>query len=323
MLALGALGLVLVLGGVAAVIGYRQAPHRAAARQRPAGRGSAVVRAGLGAGLGAAGVAGLRFALEPGRGRTAVPVRSVLTGAVLAVTVVAATLTFGASLSYLVSRPALYGWDFSYALYSTDGWGPFPPSFTTPLLRRDRLVAASTGVYFLTVQVDGQTVPAILSPDPPGGRAPVAVRARARRPRADRARPGHARPAAQAGRRPGHGAARPGDPRREAADRRHRRAAGPGRHAGDPSLAGHGRDPADRGRVAGRAERGRPGLRSQRHLRAAAARREPGRRPAVAAADHQRVRQDRALAADRGPDRARQRWSSWPTCCRCSGRPRS
>jgi len=45
--------------------------------------------------------------------------------------------------------------------------GPFPPSFTTPLLRRDRLVAASTGVYFLTVQVDGQTVPAILSPTSP------------------------------------------------------------------------------------------------------------------------------------------------------------
>ncbi len=166
-LALGALVLVLVLGGAAAVIGYRQAPHRAAARQRPAGRGSAVVRAGLGAGLGVAGVAGLRFALEPGRGRTAMPVRSVLTGAVLAVIVVAATLTFGASLSYLVSRPALYGWDFSYALYSTDGWGPFPPSFTTPLLRRDRLVAATTGVYFLTVQIDGQTVPAILSPTHP------------------------------------------------------------------------------------------------------------------------------------------------------------
>ncbi len=166
-LTLGALGLVLVLGGVAAVTGYRQAPHRAAARQRPAGRGSAVVRAGLGAGLGAAGVAGLRFALEPGRGRTAVPVRSVLTGAVLAVIVVTATLTFGASLSYLVSRPALYGWNFSYALYSTDGWGPFPPSLTTPLLRRDRLVAASTGVYFLTVQVDQQTVPAILSPTRP------------------------------------------------------------------------------------------------------------------------------------------------------------
>jgi ABC-type antimicrobial peptide transport system permease subunit len=136
-----------------------------------------VVQAGLRAGLGAAGVAGLRFALEPGRGRTAVPVRSVLTGAVLAVIVVAATLTFGASLSYLVARPALYGWNFSDALYSTDGWGPFPPSVTTPLLRRDRLIAATTGVYFLTVQIDGQTVPAILSPVRPAI-APSVLRGR-------------------------------------------------------------------------------------------------------------------------------------------------
>jgi FtsX-like permease family len=166
-LGLGALGLVLILGGVAVAIGYRQAPHRAAARQHPPGRGSAVVRAGLGAGLGAAAVAGLRFALEPGRGRTAVPVRSVLAGAVLAVIVGTATLTFGASLSNLVARPALYGWNFSYALYSTDGWGPFPPAAVTPLLRRDKLIAASTGVYFLTAQIDGQTVPGILSPTRP------------------------------------------------------------------------------------------------------------------------------------------------------------
>jgi putative ABC transport system permease protein len=162
-LGLGALAIASVLGGVAVVIGYRQAPHRSAARAQAPDRGSALVRAGLGSGLGATGVAGLRFALEPGRGRTAVPVRSVLTGAVLAVTVVAATLTFGASLTNLIARPALYGWNFSYALYSTDGWGPFPAQ-VTPILDRDKLIAASTGVYFLTVQIDGQTVPAILSP---------------------------------------------------------------------------------------------------------------------------------------------------------------
>ena len=166
-LALGALGLAVILGGVAVVIGYRLAPHRAAGRPQPSVRGSAVVRAGLSAGLGATGVTGLRMALEPGRGRTAVPVRSVLAGAVLAVMVGAATLTFGASLSYLVSRPALYGWNFSYALYSTDGWGPFPPAAVTPLLHRDKLIAASTGVYFLTAQIDGQTVPGILSPTRP------------------------------------------------------------------------------------------------------------------------------------------------------------
>lgn len=162
-LGLGALALAMVLGGVAAAVGYRQAPHRTASRIAAA-RVPGAVRAGLAAGLPVPAVAGLRFALEPGRGRTAVPVRSVITASVLAVLVVMATLTFGASLSTLISHPALYGWNFSYALYSTDGYGAFPPKFTGPLLRDDRLVAATTGVYFATAQVGGQTVPVISAP---------------------------------------------------------------------------------------------------------------------------------------------------------------
>ena len=164
-LGLGALFLFAVLGAVAAVIGYRLAPHRVVARGQAGGRGSGAVRAALAAGLPAPVVAGTRFALEPGHGRTAVPVRSVIVGAVLAIGVVMATLTFGASLNTLVSHPALYGWNFNYALYSTDGWGPFPPQ-VTQLVDHDRSVQAATGVYFLTVQIDRtqQTVPAILSP---------------------------------------------------------------------------------------------------------------------------------------------------------------
>ena len=161
-LGLGMLVLVLVLGCLAAVLAYRQA-QRATARGRTAERGSVVVRAALASGLPPAGVAGLRFALEPGRGRTAVPVRSVMAGAVLAVVVGTATLTFGASMNTLISHPDLYGWNFSYALYSIDGYGPLPLTWVSPLLARDRLVAATTGVYFATVQVDGQTVPAMVS----------------------------------------------------------------------------------------------------------------------------------------------------------------
>ena len=163
-LGFGAAALAGILALTVAIAGYRQAPHRAAARQRGPGRGSAVVRAGLSAGLAPAAVAGLRFALEPGRGRTAVPVRSVIAGAILAVLVGTATLTFGASLASLVAHPGRYGWNFSYALYSTDGWGPFPPALTNPVLHRDHQIAASTGVYFTTVEIDGQTVPAVLSP---------------------------------------------------------------------------------------------------------------------------------------------------------------
>ncbi len=162
----GMLVLTLVLGLVAAAVAYRQAPHRAARRARAAGRGSGVVAAALAAGLPASGGAGLRFALEQGRGRTAVPVRSVMAGAVLAVAVGIATLTFGTSLSTLISHPALYGWNFNYALYSVDGYGPIPVRWASPLLARDPDVAASTGVYFAAVQIDGQTVPAMAAPVP-------------------------------------------------------------------------------------------------------------------------------------------------------------
>jgi hypothetical protein len=153
--------LALVLAIVACGIGYRLAPHRVARRTRAARPGSGLVAAALAAGLPASGEAGLRFALEPGRGRTAVPVRSVMVGAMLAVTVGIATLTFGASLTALVSHPSLYGWNFDYALYAVDGYGPIPTSQVDPLLAHDHDVAAATGAYFATIQIDGQTVPGI------------------------------------------------------------------------------------------------------------------------------------------------------------------
>ena len=62
----------------------------------------------MAAGLPPPVVVGIRFAVEPGRGRTAMPARSVLIGTALAVVMVVATVTFGASLHTLVSRPALY-----------------------------------------------------------------------------------------------------------------------------------------------------------------------------------------------------------------------
>ncbi len=136
-------------------------------RAGPASGRPAAVRAVLTARLPAPGVEGVRLALEPGRGRTSVPTRSVIAGAVLAMTVVTATLTFGASLATLVSHPALYGWNFSDAFYAVQGWGSVPVKWAVPLLARDKAVAATTGVAFVTVQVDGQTVPAIVAPTRP------------------------------------------------------------------------------------------------------------------------------------------------------------
>jgi hypothetical protein len=105
------------------------------------------------------GVTGVRFALEPGAGRTAVPVRSAILGAILAVTVVVATVTFGSSLSTLVSHPALYGWNWTYEIDGGGGLGDIPGQSAAKLLNADPLVAGWTGVYYSTLQFDGVNVP--------------------------------------------------------------------------------------------------------------------------------------------------------------------
>ena len=58
----------------------------------------------------------MRLALNPGQGRTAVPVRSALLGLALSVAAVAAATTFGANLLHLVHTPRLYGQDWDVAV---------------------------------------------------------------------------------------------------------------------------------------------------------------------------------------------------------------
>jgi hypothetical protein len=61
------------------------------------------------AGLGVPVVVGARFALEPGRGRSAVPVRPALLGAVAGVLGVLAAFTFSAGVSDAAAHPARFG----------------------------------------------------------------------------------------------------------------------------------------------------------------------------------------------------------------------
>jgi putative ABC transport system permease protein len=63
------------------------------------------------------GRAGVRMALEPGAGRTAVPVRTATFGAAISLVAVAASLVFGASLDRLVARPALSGWAWDAVMF--------------------------------------------------------------------------------------------------------------------------------------------------------------------------------------------------------------
>ena len=112
--------------------------------------------------------AGVRLALEPGRGRSGVPVRTALTGTVLSVLAVTAAVTFGASLLTFVSTPRLYGrtWDAAVDLQF---------QFVTPG-QAEAWFGRSAGITGWTfgdhgvIRVNGVVVPAIgLAP----GRGPL------------------------------------------------------------------------------------------------------------------------------------------------------
>jgi hypothetical protein len=159
----GLVVLIVTLSGVSLALAWRAAAKPARrGRERPGYGGSALARSATAAGLPVPALAGIRFALEPGSGRSAVPVRSAILGAVMAVAVVTATITFGASLTTLVSHPALYGWNWDYGLFA--GGGDIPAQ-VEPLLDEDRLVTAWSGVYFGQLEIDGQQVP-VMGADP-------------------------------------------------------------------------------------------------------------------------------------------------------------
>ena len=71
---------------------------------------------------------GARQALDRGRGRTAVPVRTTVVAAAVAVATLTTALTFGASLGHLLDTPRLYGWTWDAQV----GGRGFP-DFGTPL----------------------------------------------------------------------------------------------------------------------------------------------------------------------------------------------
>ncbi|HWD55005.1 MAG TPA: FtsX-like permease family protein [Acidimicrobiales bacterium] len=155
-------GLLVIIGGLGAIalaLAYRGAPHRLAVKSRMEHpHDSRLLQMATSSGLPASGAVGLRFALQSGRGRTSVPSRSVLVGATLAVVLVTTTLTFSSGLNSLVSRPALYGWNWSYALTSENDVPP--PALAA--LTRDPDVAAWSGYLNISLQIDGQTVPVLV-----------------------------------------------------------------------------------------------------------------------------------------------------------------
>ena len=127
-LGIGAVGIVVLLVARAAWSAWRLSG--ASTGPQRASTGAAVARSSLAARTVArtpapvSTVTGIRLALEPGRGRNAVPVRSALVGSVIAVGAVAAAFTFGSNLVHLVRTPRLYGQTWDVAIDAQFGSPP-------------------------------------------------------------------------------------------------------------------------------------------------------------------------------------------------------
>jgi FtsX-like permease family protein len=173
---------VLVAAGSAAAAALALAPRR----RRAVPRRSAVAAAAASAGLGVPVVVGARFALEPGRGRAAVPVRPALLGAVAGVLGVLAAFTFSAGVSDAAANPARFGQTWQLDTFLGLSGHDFTPA-AGQVLRAAAADSDVTGVddalvggaqsgqvsveSFTYDAVGGKQVPVVLT----GGRMPAAA----------------------------------------------------------------------------------------------------------------------------------------------------
>ncbi|HEY7360081.1 MAG TPA: ABC transporter permease, partial [Streptosporangiaceae bacterium] len=169
----------LVLAGSAAAV----AAALTAGRRPGTPRRSAIAVTAAGAGIPVPVVVGARFALEPGRGRSAVPVRPALLGAVVGVLGVLAAFTFSAGVSEAAANPARFGqtWQLSTFL-GLNGQDAGPASRVLRAVAADRDVTgvddariggAQSGQVsiesFTYAPVAGKRVPVVLT----SGRLPA------------------------------------------------------------------------------------------------------------------------------------------------------
>jgi ABC-type lipoprotein release transport system permease subunit len=98
-------------------------------------------------------VAGVRMALDPGRGSAAVPVRSAVAGAVAGVAGLVAALTFGAALGWVVTEPAAYGLRWDSSVVGPSDSGELESEVSTLAENDDVQAVAALGV--LPIRLEG------------------------------------------------------------------------------------------------------------------------------------------------------------------------
>lgn len=161
-LGIGGIALFVVSGGIALVGAWRVSRRSSwdPSGQRVSVHTSRVTRAVARTGAPVPAVIGVRMAMERGRGRTAVPVRPALFGAIFGVLGVAAALVVGASLDRLATEPARFGWNFDAAVAGETGsGGPCGPRRSA--IEHDPGVAALANLCSTSLVVDGRPVVAV------------------------------------------------------------------------------------------------------------------------------------------------------------------
>ena len=178
-LGVGALATVLVVMALAAwpmwkySKGVPDAPLGAATPSR-------VARTAAVSGLSPAMSTGVSLALESGRGRTAVPVRSSLMSVTIAIVGLAGALTFGAGLDHLLQTPRLYGWNWDARVGTDDEIeGGLQPALS--VLDADRTVAAVALIDQPPVLMEGIPFDALALKQHKGSLDPLVIEGRAPR----------------------------------------------------------------------------------------------------------------------------------------------
>jgi ABC-type lipoprotein release transport system permease subunit len=163
--------LVLLAALVPAWRASRTRPHDARRRSSPA------VGFLARAGFPASGVSGVRMALEPGRGRTAVPVRSTLLAAIVGVAAVTATFTITESADHLLDTPRLYGhnWD---AVVGVGTESSYPHAFVTRL-RQDRSITELSAGTVDEIRIGGKATGVLAMKSIRGALSPTVLEGRA------------------------------------------------------------------------------------------------------------------------------------------------
>jgi hypothetical protein len=169
-----AVAIVLVAGGTALLTWFALTSRRTQA----APRGSAVAAAAAAIGLPVAAVMGTRFALEPGRGRAAVPVFPAVMGAVAGVLGVLAAFTFSAGVSDAVAHPERFGvtWQLE-AFYGLDGQDGGPSAQVSRAVAASPDVAGLLDMRVSGAQADGVSIESYEYNPVDGKRVPVVLTA--------------------------------------------------------------------------------------------------------------------------------------------------